>query len=237
MACRILVSHRGMESWHWKQQVLATGQPWNSQKTSSYYRRYTSPNLLSDLCSHHSPFSPSTPTRPAFILLAEYVPLISTHRAFAVPIVMDSFAVYLCVAASFWSDLVSSSQKKIFSVSLFMPWPVSPEPFPNLHCGVFLKGLMAAEMALCVSVCSLVQRPTPKSGHSLSKSKAPVRQHPAHSRGKKHLVDEHTHTHTHTHKSHCLPTRIAALSKQQKRKQRKPSIPRSWRVHVQHQLG
>ena len=134
MACRILVSHLGMESWHWKQQVLTTGQPWNSQKTSSCYRRYTSPNLFSDLCSHHSPFSPSTPTTPAFILLPEYIPLISTHRAFAVPIVMDSFAVYLCVAASFLSDLVSSSQKKkkkFFSVSLFMPWPVSPEPLPN----------------------------------------------------------------------------------------------------------
>ena len=112
MACRILASHLGMESWHWKQQGLTTGQPWNSQKTSSYYRRYTSPNLFSDLCSHHSPFSPSTPTTLAFILLPEYIPLISTHRAFAVPIVMDSFAVYLCVAASFLSDLVSSSQKK-----------------------------------------------------------------------------------------------------------------------------
>ena len=119
MACRILVSHLGMESWHWKQQVLTTGQPWNSQKTSSYYRRYTSPNLFSDLCSHHSPFSPSTPTTPAFILLPEYIPLISTHRAFAVPIVMDSFAVYLCVAASFLSDLVSSSQKKKKNSSLF----------------------------------------------------------------------------------------------------------------------
>ena len=135
---------------------------------------------------------------PAFILFPEYVTLISTHRAFAVPSVMDSSAKYLCVAASFLSDQVSSSQKKkVFSVSLFMPWPASAEPLPNLYCGVFLKGLTAAEMALCV--CSLVQRPTPKSGHSLSKSKAPILQHPAHSRRNTQWMNTH-HTHTHTHK-------------------------------------
>ena len=76
-----------------------------------------------------------------------------------------------------------------------MPWPASAEPLPNLHCGVFLKGLTAAEMALCV--CSLVQRPTPKSGHSLSKSKAPILQHPAHSRRNTQWMNTH-HTHTHT---------------------------------------
>ena len=207
VACRILVSHLGMESWHWKHQVLTPdnhGIPRKSPLITG-----TSPTLLCDLCSCHPPFFPSTPTMPAFILFPEYVTLISTHRAFAVPSVMDSSAKYLCVAASFLSDQVSSSQKKkVFSVSLFMPWPASAEPLPNLYCGVFLKGLTAAEMALCV--CSLVQSPTPKSGHSLSKSKAPILQHPAHSRRKKHSVDEHT---PHTHTSHCLPTRTAALQR------------------------
>ena len=95
-----------------KAPVLTIEPPWNSQKISSYHRHYTSPNLLCDLCSYHPPFFPSTPTMPAFILFPEYVTLISTHGAFAVPSVMDSFAKYLCIAASFLSDQVSSSQKK-----------------------------------------------------------------------------------------------------------------------------
>ena len=110
VACRILVSHLGMESWHWKHQVLTPdnhGIPRKSPLITG-----TSPTLLCDLCSCHPPFFPSTPTMPAFILFPEYVTLISTHRAFAVPSVMDSSAKYLCVAASFLSDQVSSSQKK-----------------------------------------------------------------------------------------------------------------------------
>ena len=110
VACRILVSHLGMESWHWKHEVRILdnrGIPRKSPLITD-----TSPTLLCDLCSYHPPFFPSTPTMPAFILFPESVTLISTHRAFAVPSVMDSFAMYLCVAASFLTDQVSSTQKK-----------------------------------------------------------------------------------------------------------------------------
>ena len=222
VACRILVSHLGMESWHWKHEVWILdnrGIPRKSPLITD-----TSPTLLCDLCSYHPPFFPSTPTMPAFILFPESVTLISTHRAFAVPSVMDSFAMYLCVAASLLTDHVSSTQKKkrkrkIFSISLFMPWPASAEPLPNLHCGVFLKGLTAAEMALCVCVCvclcSLVQRPTPKSGHSLrARSLYFSTQLTAEERNTQWM---------NTHTSHCLPTRTAAL--QRSRNGRKENPP------------
>ena len=198
VACRILVSHLGMESWHWKHEVRILdnrGLPRKSPLITD-----TSPTLLCDLCSCHSPFSPSTPTMPAFILFPEYVTLISTHRAFAVPSVMDSFAKYLCVAASFLSDQVSSSQKKKKKKSSL---------FHYLCHGLLLQSHFQTYTVVsswkdlwllkwpCVCVCSLVQCPTPKSGHSLrARPLYSSTQLTAEERNTQWMNTHHTHTHT-----------------------------------------
>ena len=209
VACRILVSHLGMESWHWKHQVLTPdnhGIPRKSPLITG-----TSPTLLCDLCSCHPPFFPSTPTMPAFILFPEYVTLISTHRAFAVPSVMDSSAKYLCVAASFLSDQVSSSQKKKKKNSSLFHYLchglLLQSHFQTYTVVSSWKDLRLLKWPCVCVLLSSVQLP--------NQATASLRARPLYFSTQL-IVEEtlsgwtHT-THTHTHTSHCLPTRTTAL--------------------------